>query len=623
MTKPNPVVRLFRILWRVVQGLTKVIQFIVILSIITIIVRAITDEGIRVPDSGALVVAPHGMLVEELEGDPFERAFAEAQGNGVQQTLVRDVIESLETAAEDDRIKAVVLRLEDLDGGGLSKLQTIGQAILKVRENDKKVIAIGDSFTQNQYYLAAYADEIYMHKFGVVLIDGYGYFRTYFKSALDKLSIDLNIFRVGEYKSFVEPFIRDDMSEEDKEASQRWLEALWSGYQTDVVEARGLETGALESYAAGFVTALESVNGNTAQLALEANLVDELLSRDAAENRVTEIVGVGEDEDADAEGLYDRIDFQAYLAAVRKPEILSSKKENVAVIVAAGEIIDGEASPGTVGGDSLAALISRATKDEAVKAVVLRVDSPGGSMFASEVVYEQLETLKASGKPLIVSMSSVAASGGYYIAMLADQIWASESTITGSIGIGALVPTFQRGLERLGIHVDGFGTTPLSGQLRVDRKLGPDARRILQATIDEGYRIFVGKVAQGRDMTFERADSIARGRVWIGTDALDLGLVDDIGGLDDALNAAAEMAGLEEGQYGVTYMMKELSFTEQLALQFAISVSHVAQSIGIRTGPSKTSPLIRFMNRIEAEISGLAMLNDPRGIYFHCFCAIR
>jgi protease-4 len=619
MTKPNPVVRLFRILWRVVQGLTKVIQFIVVLSIITIIVRAITDEGIKVPESGALVLEPHGMLVEELEGDPFERAIAEAQGNGVQQTLVRDVIESLEAAAEDDRIKAVVLKLKDLDGGGLSKLQSIGQAILKVRENDKKVIAIGDSFTQNQYYLAAYADEIYMHKFGVVVIDGYGYFRTYFKSALDKLSIDLNIFRVGEYKSFVEPFIRDDMSEQDKEASQRWLEALWSGYQTDVVEARGLETGALENYAAGFVTALESVNGNTAQLALNANLVDELLSREAADNRVTEIVGVGED----TEDSYDRIDFQSYLAAVRKPEISSSKKENVAIIVAAGEIVDGEASPGTVGGDSLATLISRAMKDETVKAVVLRVDSPGGSMFASEVVYEQLETLKASGKPLIVSMSSVAASGGYYIAMLADQIWASESTITGSIGIGALVPTFQRSLDRLGIHVDGFGTTPLSGQLRVDRKLGPDARRILQATIDEGYRIFVGKVAQGRDMTVERADSIARGRVWIGTDALDLGLVDDIGGLDDALNAAAEMAGLEEGQYGVTYMTKELGFAERLALQFAVSVSHVAESIGIRTGPSKTSSLIRLMNRIEAEISGLAMLNDPRGIYFHCFCAIR
>ncbi len=266
--------------------------------------------------------------------------------------------------------------------------------------------------------------------------------------------------------------------------------------------------------------------------------------------------------------------------------------------------------------------MNQAANDDAIKALVLRVDSPGGSMFASEVVFQQLQQLKAMGKPLIVSMSSVAASGGYYIAMLADEIWASESTITGSIGVGALIPTFQRTLDSLGIHVDGIGTTRLSGQFRADRELGEDARELVQLTIDEAYRVFVGKVADERGMSFERAGDLAEGRVWIGTDALDLGLVDELGGLEPAVAAAARQAGLAEGEYGVKYVEQPLTLRDRLILEFAVNVAGLVRVMGMQVGTNTKDLLARILDRVENEIGLLANLNDPRGLYYHCFCQL-
>jgi len=611
--------RFLRFVWRFLNNLRRVFQILLMLFILGLIFAGLAETEFTIPQSAVLVVDPNGMLVDQLEGDPLERAIAQAQGAEIPQTLLTDVTDSLHAAAGDDRIKAVLLDLDGLTGGGLAKLQTVAAALDQVRDAGKPIIAVGDSFTQDQYYLAAKADEIYLHELGVVFIDGYGYYRTYLKGILDKLKVDLNVFRVGKYKSFVEPYIRDDMSPADREASRRWLDVLWSGYKNDVEAARHLEPRALDDYANGFIENLRKTGGNTAQMALDTGLVDSLAGREKIEKRLMDLAGPSVDD----ESTYSGIDFRTYLSHVRKNAIDLSGKPEVAVIVASGEIIDGEAPRGTVGGDSLAALIDQAANDDRVKALVLRVDSPGGSMFASEVIFERLRQLKLKGKPFVVSMSSVAASGGYYISMLADRILASETTITGSIGVGALMPTFQRSLDTIGIHVDGLGTTSLSGQFRPDRELGPQAREFLQLSVEEAYRVFVSKVAEARGMSFERMNNLAQGRVWAGSDALDVGLIDGIGGLGDAIRSAAELAGLAEDTYDVQTIEPELTFGEQMALQFFGEVVSLLKVSGISLDSGLSHSLAgRLMTRMEHELGQFAALNDPRGIYYHCFCTL-
>jgi protease-4 len=618
MSSRNPIARLAGWLWRALDGLRRVLHLLLLLAIFAVILAGVAGGPVQVPASGALIVDPEGELVEQLAGDPLERALGELQGNGVRQVLVQDVVESLESAAEDDRIEAVVLRLELLDAGGLPKLQAIARAIREVRAAGKKVIALGDSYDQGQYYLAAQADEVYMNDLGIVFVDGFGYYKTFLKGALEKLQVDLNVFRVGEYKSFVEPFIRDDMSAEDKAAGQQWLQAMWAAYQRDVVAARKLEAGALDDYANNFARYLEAAGGSSAKVALDRKLVDGLMSRQEFREYMTGIVGEGGDESMEN---FSGIDYRSYLVATRRtqpPDIVH--EDHVGVIVASGQIIDGEASPGEVGGDTLAGLIRQAAVDDSIKAVVLRVDSPGGSMFASEVVFDEIEDLKASGKPLIVSMGSLAASGGYYISMLADEIWASDSTITGSIGVGAIVPTVDRTLGALGVHVDGIGTTALSGQMRLDRPLGAEARSILDQSVHEAYRIFVGKVAEARGLEYAKAEEIARGRVWIGSDALALGLVDTLGDLPDAIDAAARKAGLEPDAYGIRYVEPELSVPARLLRDFSVRLMARATQLGIRL-PSGTSPLDGVLAIGARELASLERLNDPRGIYLLCACA--
>ena len=611
--------RFIRFIWRTLNNLRRLLQLLIMFFIFAIIAVGFSGEAVKVPKLAALIVAPSGALVEQLQGDALSRAFAEAQGAQTEQTLLKDVVDSLDAAAEDNRIQAVVLTLDRMGGGGLAKLQAFGEAVERVRHAGKLVIAVGDSYSQDQYYVAAHADEIYMHDLGSLFVDGYAYYRTYLKDALEKLKIDMNVFKVGRFKSFVEPFTRDDMSADDKKASQRWLGALWSTYQHDVEAARGLEAGSLEGYANDFLANLALAEGDLAQVALDAHLVDHLGSRLAYRDRLIELVGPSETE-ADS---FSRINFHAYLQAVRAEQRVNVKSARVGVLVAAGEIVDGAAPRGTIGGDTLAELVRQAASDDSIKALVLRVDSPGGSMFASEVVYGQLRRLKLRGKPLVVSMSSTAASGGYYIAMPADEIWASESTITGSIGVGALIPTFQRTLDAFGVHVDGFGTTKLAGQFRVDREFGKDARKLLQMSVDEAYRVFIGKVAAARNMSAGRVGNIAQGRVWIGSDALELGLVDKLGGLDDAVASAAELAGLDEGEYSIKYVEAELTLRERITLGFMVRASGIMQSFGFSTHDTDRHNLLtQFIARIEDELGWLAKLNDPRGLYYHCFCQL-
>ena len=606
--------KLFSAIGKILGGLVKFLQAALLLFFIVIWVIALSGNRVEVPESGALILAPSGVLVEQIEGSVADRAFARWQGMDQTQTLVQNVTDSLKVAANDDRIKAVVLDLRGLQGGGVTKLQVVAEALELVREAGKPIIAMADGYTQPQYYLAAHADEVYMHELGFVYIDGFGSFRSYFKDVLEKLYIDVNVFRVGEYKSFVEPFLRNDMSEEDKVATRQWLDALWLEFSSDIEYARELPEGSLNAYANNAAVLLEAAGGDTAVMAVEQGLVDGLMTHQSFEDYIAGMVGYSDE----VAGLYEGIHFEDYLAAVGRPGAADEFEQNVAVLVASGNIVDGEAAPGTVGGNTLAGLIREATYDDTVQAVVLQVDSPGGSMFASQVVLDQIEVLQESGKTFVVSMSSVAASGGYYIAMSADEIWASTATISGSIGVGAIIPTFQRTLNEAGINIDGFGTTKMSGQLDPLRELGPDAKELLQTGVDQAYQVFIAKVAAARGMEVSRVDDIARGRVWIGSDAQELGLVDYTGTLDDAVASAAELAGIDD-DYGVRYFDQELTPAELFLMQLAGGGAKIMSALGLSTSESHLNGAMKLF---EAQLREFSLWNDPRGIYFHCDCVL-
>jgi protease-4 len=621
MSEKGPIVRFFGFIWRVIERLTKVLQVLIFLFVIVLLFSALSNmsgQGIKIPESAALLIAPTGLLQEQAGGDPLDQALLELQ-NGDIQTIVREVIDSLRAAADDERIKAVVLLPGNLQGGGLSKHQAIGDALVEFRASGKPVLAMADGYSQEQYYLAAHADEVYMHDFGLVLIEGFGYFKTYFADAIEKLKIDMNVFRVGEYKSFVEPFLRNDMSREDKEVSRKWLEALWLAYKEDVTEARGIVPDDFDHYVNNLAEVLEGANGDAGQAAIDMGLVDGLMTHQQFRDYVIDIVGANEDEP----DTFERIDYRTYLTATGMAgEETGSNGGNVAVIIASGAIVDGEATPGTIGSATMARLIRQAANDENIAAVVLRVDSPGGSMFASEILVDQLQVLKERGKPLVASMGSVAASGGYYISMVADEIWAAETTISGSIGVGATYPTFQRSLDAIGVHVDGFGTTPLTGELSQVRELGEDARKLLDVSVKSAYDVFIDKVAESREMDRSRIEGIAQGRVWIGDDAFEIGLVDQIGGIDEAIASAADMAGLEAGAYDVSYIERELSVAEQILLQYARLFGLLFSFEDTGLGGLSDS-MRKLLHSLDQELQVLDSWNDPRGIYYHCLCEIR
>jgi protease-4 len=442
----------------------------------------------------------------------------------------------------------------------------------------------------------------------VIFLDGYGRYRTYYRDAIDKLKIDWHVFRVGEYKSFVEPYLRDDMSAEDKSSSRVWLGKLWAHYLQDVARVRGMEPGEISGYADGFLQLLKERDGDLARVALDAGLVDELRTRDQVVQRLVELVG--EDKESHS---FRQVGFRDFAESSRE---LKPSGNTVAVVVAAGEILDGEQPPGQIGGDTLARLLRNTRHDDSVKAVVLRIDSPGGSKFASEIIQREVQLLREAGKPIIASMGGVAASGGYFIAMDADEIWASPTTITGSIGIGAYLPTFSRSLHALGVHVDGVGTTPFSGQFRPDRELSDEASQVLQLAIEDGYRDFIGGVAAGRNMAIDQVDSIARGRVWTGETAKELGLIDYLGGLDAAIEAAASHAALGD-DYKVRYVEKKLSFRESLALNLA------TQAKALIGQQWRAAGLNNVVAQVADDLGRLARLNDPNNLYYHCFCDIR
>ena len=616
MSKRSLVGRLFAAIWSGVDSVRKILHLVLLLFIFMLFIGAMQDTPLVLPERAVLVVEPYGYLVEQIEGHPFDRALAELAGDGRPQTLVQDVVDALEYAKDDDRIEVVYLELSSLLGGGLAKLQQLAAAIEDFRDSGKPVIAGADFLTQQGYYLAAHADEVYLHPQGLLLMQGYGRWRTFYKDAIDLLRIDWNVFRVGTHKSFVEPYTRMDMSPEDCESSGRLIRQLWDIYQLDVETARGLDAGTITAFADGMLEKVEAQGGDIAAAAQEAGLVDDLLTRVEMREMLIDLVGA----DPDNPSIYRAAGMYEYLAQMRVLEGGKVRSENVAVIVAAGEILFGSQPPGIIGGDSTARLLRQARNDDSVKAVVLRIDSPGGSSFASDVIMHEVIALREAGKPVVASMGSVAASGGYVIAMQADRILASPSTVTGSIGIFGMFPTYQRTLDAVGIAVDGIGTTPWSGQLRPDRAMSDQAKALFQLVIDDGYRDFISKVAEARDLEVEFVDQVGQGQVWIGSDALAHGLVDELGGLEDAINVAAELAGFAD-EFGVMTIEQQLSPAEQMIVDLLGAISVLGVDL---SGLARPANIVDEVAAAVAEKAGpLLRFNDPKGVYAHCFCDIR
>lgn len=591
-----------------------VVNLIFLALLIAVVSLAMGGGGPEVPESAALVVSPRGVIVEQLAGDPLDRAIDKLTGDERPETLARDLARAIRAAKDDERIKALLLDLGRMSGAGLSKLQDLRVVIDDFKESGKPVVATGDFFAKSQYYLASTADEIYLHTMGLVFLDGYGRFRSYYKDGLDRAEIDWNVFRVGEYKSAVEPFLRAGMSEEAREANLEWLGDLWDAYVADVSAARKLTPEQLEDAIARFNELLEEADGEASQVALRLGLVDHVGNRDAIRQRMIDLVG--EDEDTHS---FHRIGFRSYLEALGDEEA-GDGDGAVAVVVARGTIQNGHQPPGTIGGDSTAALIRSARHDDDVKAIVLRVDSGGGSAFASEVIRREFVLAREAGKKVVVSMGSVAASGGYWISTASDEIWASPSTITGSIGIFGMLPTFQKPLAKhLGTRVDGVGTTWLAGAGRPDRALDPQVGAAMQRMIEQGYQDFLVRVAEARDMTVEQVDEIARGRVWSGADARELGLIDQLGGLEPAIESAAALAELGD-DYRVEYLEKTLDFKDQMLVEMlTFAVEWVEPETRLAMRPRIEGVVVDYF-RDKAEL--LLQLNDPRGIYAHCLCEV-
>jgi len=602
----------FGLVWRILEGVRRVLHLILLLVIFGFVLAALHTSIPSMPRSAALVLAPEGELVEQLATDPLRRALGQASGGPAPETLLKDVIDAIQMAKGDSRIKLIVLQLGNLGPSGLSKLQEIGAALREFRASGKRVVAVADSMDQTQYYLAAQAGEVYLDPLGLVYVDGFSYYRMYLKDAIDKLGVDVNVFRAGTFKSYTDQFSRSDMAPSEREESSVWLEALWNAYSQDVTRARSMPANALNEYIAQEPAALAAVSGDAAKLALQRGLVTALKSRRQVADDLKGLVGENPDNHS-----FNAIGMSQYLSAARSKRVLKSKSDaRVGIVVASGEILDGHQPPGTIGGESTADLLRQARYDTTVKAVVLRVDSPGGSMFASEQILREVQALRKAGKPVVVSMSTYAASGGYYISAAANQIFASPTTLTGSIGVFSVVPTFQHTLEKLGVKVDGIGTTPLAGDMRMERSLGPAARQILQTSVEHAYAEFLTRVGEGRKKSVTEVDKIAQGRVWAGVDAQRIGLVDHLGGLKDASDAAAKLAELGS-DYDAEYIESEMTLREELLMQLRSESLQMARTMGL---VASRSELDRALDPVLEQARSIARLNDPRGLYAYCWC---
>ncbi|KRG69358.1 signal peptide peptidase SppA [Pseudoxanthomonas dokdonensis] len=573
----GPIAAFFVGLWDVMNFTRRLILnilfFGLLLVALLILVAVVGSSGAGTKpllDRTTLVIAPEARLVEQYTSDPALRSLAKAVGDrSAAELQLRDLLRALDAAGKDKHVERVLLRLDRLQPSGYASLREIGAAIAKLRASGKQVVAFGENLNQSQYLMASQANEVYLDPMGSLVLEGLGRYHQFFREGLqDKLGVDVHVFKVGEYKSAVEPYVLDAASPEAKEADLYWMGDVWQRFLADIAKARKLSP---EQLAAGIDTMPEGVaaaGGDLAKYALQQKLVDGLKT----EEQVDQLLAERGVKDEDSDYGFRAISLDDYLLHLDSKLLPIDNRPQVAVVVAEGEITDGEQPPGKIGGVSTAALLREARDDDDVKAVVLRVDSPGGAVFASEQIRREVAALKQAGKPVVVSMGDLAASGGYWISMNADRIYADPSTITGSIGIFGMIPTIDRTLDKIGVHTDGVGTTRFAGAFDITRPLDPAVGQIIQSVINKGYADFTGKVAQARNKSVEAIDEVARGRVWSGAQAKDRGLVDELGGMQEALADAARRAKLgSPDKYRVRYVEPVVSPFEQFMRGFASS----------------------------------------------------
>jgi len=566
---------------------------------------------VQLSNKTALVLAPKGFIVDQYSGDPRSQAIQNIQGNNTPETRMRDLLKAIEMATTDDRITALVLNPDYMWGAGLANLREIERAIDQFRtQSNKPVIAMATNLSQGQYYFANLADEILMDPQGFIFLQGFGSYRNYFKEGLDKLGVDVHLFKVGEYKSAAEPYVRNDMSQEAKEAGLHFMNDLWETYLEGIAKRRGLTVELLNEIVTLQAQKLIEKKGSVAQMAVDNGLVDRIMKKPFMHKRIAEVSSFDKDNNH-----FRGIEFEDYLALQEPP---ATSNNRVAVIVAEGSIVGGKQPPGTIGGDSTSELLQQARLDDAVKAVVLRVNSPGGGVFPSEQIRREVDALKVAGKPVVVSMGNVAASGGYWISMTADTIWADDATITGSIGIYGMLITYPELFNKLGIHTDGIGTTKWVGAFSQNKALDPEFATLIQSNIEYGYQQFITSVATARGLSVEMVDRIARGRVWTAKQAHDLGLIDQLGGLQDAVKDAANKANINNN-YQLVWVEENLTFTEQLLVDF---MAKAADHLNF-TSDSNSIKLQKLLQPFQTELNML--LNQQPGQVLemaHCLCDV-
>ncbi|MEE3649336.1 MULTISPECIES: signal peptide peptidase SppA [unclassified Brenneria] len=608
-----------RTLWRIFSGFFKwtwrllnfIREFILNIFLIALILIGV---GIYTQFSGTPAETARGALLIDLTGVVVDqptmnnkfrqlgREFFGASSNRRQENSLFDIVDSIRQAKNDDNITGIVLDLSDFTGADQPSLHYIGKALREFRDNGKPVYAVGDSYNQAQYYLASFANTIALTPQGNVDLHGLATNNLYFKSLLDKLKVTTNIFRVGTYKSAVEPYLRDDMSPAAREADSRWINTLWQHYLDTVAANRQITPQQLFPGAAAIIADLQAVQGDTARYALQNKLVDEVASRSVIEQTLVKTFGWN--------NKTNNFNFTSIYDYAPKPPVQNNNQ--IAVIFANGAIIDGPETPGMVGGDTTAAQIRAARLDPKIKAVVMRVNSPGGSVTASEMIRSELMAVRLAGKPVVVSMGGMAASGGYWISTPANAIISSPSTLTGSIGIFGVITTFENSLESIGVHTDGVATSPLA-DLSITKSLPPEFSQMVQLSIDRGYKNFIDIVAQARKKTPEQIDQIAQGHVWTGSDAKENGLVDQLGDFDDAVKKAAELAKL--GQYQLSWFAEQPSLFDAMLNQINASVYAWLPTAVQSLLPT---PMAQLVQAVQSQPSIMNNLNDPQHRYALC-----
>ncbi len=605
-------------IWNYITATRRAVGNILFIGIILFIIIAVTTrDDFEVPDSSVLVLHPDGVIVERKSiVDPFA-LFMNGGDNPYAEVLLRDIVDVVNFARDDERIKAIALDLSDLSGGSISQFDEIAVALQAFKETGKPISAFAGQYTQAQYYLASFADEVYLDKNdrpfpGGVFLQGIGIYNLYLKSALEKIHVQYHVFQAGQYKSAVEIFLRDEMSDQAREAADAWLQVVWNGYLATILEQREISADELTNYIDNYDKLLDEVDADPVGLATKYGLIDAQLSRAEWRQKINDTPEGSKSHKA-------RISMDTYLNARRSEDQTAPAEGKIAIIVIDGALVDGEESLGNAGAETLVDIIQRAGKDSAIKAVVVRINSPGGVISASELIRSELAAVQQKGKPVVVSMGGVAASGGYWIASVADMIVASGTTVTGSIGVFSLALTLDQSLKALGIHPDGTGTTAFSSSYLWFMPIDPAVKNIIQNRTSKSYEDFVNLVADGRGLSYEEVDAVAQGRVWAGETALEHGLIDKIGTLKDALESAAMLADMED--YEAIYLEKILSPQEIFMMELIKNLDSAASLVGLRHATSNLPLLQKGLDRIlppAMRATGVPGMNKAPGIYAEC-----